>query len=463
MLGDHAVRGMWLGAILSLLVSGSALPAEDQLAAAVPGNGAAPQPVTTDPLVTLVNDAIRRNELRYLDVDVHTPWQIMHGILAYRNAYQLKSHGQKVSAVGYISNAARFRDEFWFEKTAFGGRGHPFSVPYAFEGHVNQFLAILTMCDLPLTHEFVVKDGQVVTMQEMVNHSQLFTSNNGETTWTLWFLSQYLEPDASWNNQAGEAWSMERLVRTQTQAPVLNAPCGGTHQLFALSLARNSYIRKYGRLTGAWLEADQKLQQHIAAAQALQNRDGSFSVQFFKGQEQSDEFEKRIKASGHMLEWLMAALPERRLKEYWVRRGIETLAYELIKNSSAGAEPGALYHAIHALVLYRERVAPAPIVPPPSPLSPQPEPGLAGDAPMPLRTAQEPSPIQLQSAVGDSAEQPPAPPLSERKAEQAMPILIDEAHPEGVNAPTDDSFEAPPPLPPRDARPLVIPNAVRLD
>jgi hypothetical protein len=251
---------------------------------------------------------------------------------------------------------------------------------------------------------------------------------------------------------------MERLVRTQTQASVLNAPCGGCHQLFALSLARNAYIRKYGRLRGAWLEADQKLQQHIAAAQTLQNKDGSFSVQFFKGSEHSDEFEKRIKSSGHMLEWLMAALPERRLKEYWVRHAIETLARDLITHSKEGAEPGALYHAVHSLVLYRERVAPLPVVPPATPM---PEPELAAE-PMPLKTAQEPSPIQLQSAEAEAALLPPPPPLSERKAERAMPILIDEAHPAGVNAP-NEAFEAPPPLPPRDAKPLVIPNPVRLE
>lgn len=462
-MGDLGVRTFLCGVMLLVLAGSETASAAGPLAA-IPNNGAAPQAVPVDPLVTLASDAIRRNELRYLDANVHTPWQIMHGILAYRNEYQLKSHGQKISAVGYVSNAAKFRDEFWFEKTAYGGRGHPFTVPYAFEGHVNQFLAILTMCNLPLTHEFVVRDNQTVTMQDMVNHAQLFASTNGETTWTLWFLSRYLEPDATWTNQAGESWSMERLVQLQTQASVLTAPCGGCHQLFALSLARNAYIQKHGRLSGAWREADLKLQNHIAAAQALQNRDGSFSVQFFKGKEHSEEFEQRIKSSGHMLEWLMAALPERRLKEYWVRKAIETLASDLINNSSKGAEPGALYHAVHALVLYRERVAPppaAPLVPPPAPVTPQPPDELADDSPMPpVKTAQEPSTIQLQSAEGD---QPPAPPLSERKAERTTPILIDEAHPDGANATTDHAFEAPPPLPPRDARPLVIPNPVRLD
>jgi len=471
------VRAGHCGAMLALLLSGSLLSAQDQLAAAPGNNGRAPATAPNRPVdqvVVAVNEAIRVNELRYLSVNTpneHTPWQIMHGLLAYRNDYKLRSPQGKISAVDYISNEAKFRGDYWFEKTPVGGRAHPFNgTPYHFEGHVNQFLAIMTMCNLPLDHQFIVRDKQVVTMQDMVNHAQLFASTSGETTWTLWFLSRYLEPDASWTNQQGEPWSMERLVRLQTQASVLNAPCGGCHQLFALALARNSYIQKYGRPTGAWLEADQKLQQHIAAARALQNGDGSLGVNFFKEPGHSDEFEKRIKASGHMLEWLMAALPERSLREYWVRKAIYTLANDLKNNSGAAAEPGALYHAVHALVLYRERVAPPPAQP--APVNPEvPKSELADKEPMKLpplpevKTAQEPSSIQLQSAVSQREELPPPPALSDRKAEDLFPILIDEAHPAGVHAPTEsvDANDAPPPLPPRDAKPLILPEPTRLD
>lgn len=452
-LSDLPRRSLRWGTLLGMMwASQGLLPAADHLAAIPARTESAP---VADPLLNLVNEAIRVNRLRYLDVDLHRPWQIMHGILAYRTEYELKSKGQKISAIEYISNEAKFRGEYWFEKTPYGGRGHPFTEPYAFEGHVNQFLAILTMSNLPLEHEFRVQDGQVVTMAEMVRHAQLFTSTSGETTWTLWFLSRYLEPDAVWVNQAGEPWSMERLVDVQSQSPVNSAPCGGTHQLFALSLARNNYIQKHGRATGAWLRADQKIQQYIAQAQALQNRDGSFSAQFFRGAEFSNDFETRLKTTGHMLEWLMVALPEPRLREYWVRRAIETLSRDLITNSHLSAEPGALYHAVHSLVLYRERVTPA---------SPPPPPALAAKTVEPPAPAPEPEPqpqpqpvIELQSARNPTAELPPPPPASQRNAERESPGLIDEAHPDGVNAPSTP-VSPPPPLPPRHPRPLIIPG-----
>lgn len=464
MFAETNLRAVHRGVIVGLLMCGSMASAADRFAALPNRGNAQPANVSNDPLVVLVNEAIRINESRFLDVDQHTPWQILHGILAYRNAYQLKTKTGKIAAIDFISNGATFHGDPWFEKTVYGARAHPYNgTPYHFEGHVNQSLAILTMCNLPLDHRFVIKDNQVVTMQDMVNHAQLTTNEEGETTWTLWFLSRYLEPDATWTNQAGEPWSMERLVQSLTLPngkyhDVLHAPCGGCHLLFALSLARNAYIQKYGKPRGAWLQADQKLQQYIAAARSMQNQDGSFSTKFFAAQEQSDDFVTRIKSSGHMLEWLMAALPAQRLNEYWVRRGIETLSRDLIQHAREGAEPGALYHSVHSLVLYRERVAPPPAQPTPTPM---PEPQLAVDPPMPeTKTAVNPdATIRLQSL---QSEAPPAPPLSDRKAELAAPVLIDEAHPDGADAP-QDLFDEPPPLPPREAKPLVIPNAVRLE
>lgn len=259
---------------------------------------------------------------------------------------------------------------------------------------------------------------------------------------------------------------MERLVTIQTNATVTNAPCGGTHQLFALSLARNGYMQKYGRLTGAWLQADQKIQSHIAAAQSLQNRDGTFSTQFFKGRGESAEFNERIKSSGHMLEWLMAALPERRLKEYWVRHAVEAVARDLINNANQPADCGPLYHAMHSLVLYRERVAPKSDTPPAELVTT--EPAQPIEKPMPAETELrplEPAPrtatlplIELQNGSEDDAVGlPPPPPTSLRNTSRTAPVDIDEAHPGGVVQP-DYEVEAPPPLPPRDAKPLVVPE-----
>lgn len=328
-----------------------------------------------DPLVRQVQEAVEISTRRYLDADVHTPWQIMHGILAYRHEYQIKRKGELINALEFVSSGPAFEGIQWFEKTAHGGRGHTFTKPYAFEGHPNQFQAIMTMSELPLTHTFKARDATAVpsdqapkpqvadatiTTADMVRNAQMDVRVNPqeEITWTLWFLSFYLDPDAQWQNRNGEQWSIERLVKLQTDAPPYNAACGGTHGLFALSRARNAYLQSGRPLRGVWLEADQKINRYIEEARAYQNPDGSFSANYFKGPEYSSDFGKRLATTGHILEFLMVALPQHRLNEEWVRRAVYRQARDIIENRTQPAECGALYHALDALVIYLQRMQP---------------------------------------------------------------------------------------------------------
>lgn len=352
---------------------------------------------TDDKVLKQAKLAIEINKLRYLTPNQggmagHTPWMIMHGVLALRQDYQLKIDNKLVNAIDYITKSnpvyqANLPDpqregfpivrvqNHWFEATAYGGRAQPYIVSFAFEGHANQFLAILSMCNLPLTHEFNVSDpkrpgaSKKITMADMVRHAKMdvHVGNPNEIAWTLWFLANYLEPDEKWVDKNGHPWSMEQLVNIQTNAPLYNgtqdlAPCGGTHGMFALACACNSYQAKYdGKLNGAWLAARQKLDKHIELARRLQNRDGSLSTEFFKSTGYSADMGPRFKTSGHMLEWMMMALPPERLNEQWVRSAVMSVANDLVRWGGTGldtADTGAMYHALHALVLYRNRVEP---------------------------------------------------------------------------------------------------------
>jgi hypothetical protein len=323
-------------------------------------DGRAPSSGTNDdPLLELVDEAIERTSRRHLDFQRHTPWQILHGLLALRNDYVLRDGDRMVNAVERISDGVQFRGRHWFEATRHGGRAHPYSgTPYEFEGHVNQSLAIIAMCNLPLDHEFKVAGGRTVTMEDMIRHAKLNINPREEATWTLWFLTHYLEPDEEWITASGQPWSMEQLIRQELRSDPNRAPCGGTHGLFALAYVRNSYLQKHGELRGVWLEADQKVQRYVAAARSMQNRDGSFSSDFFRSRGFSNDFNERIKTSGHMVEWLMMALPRRQLEEQWLRNGVQAVANDLIRNSSQPADCGPLYHALNSLIMYRERVRP---------------------------------------------------------------------------------------------------------
>lgn len=323
----------------------------------------APAPVVEppmDPLLKLATEAVEISSRRYLTADVHTPWQVIHGLLAYRQDFQLKSQDgtKKINALEWASSGVTFRGESLFQRTPFGGRAHPFIQAYWFEGHPTQFMAYLTMCRLPTTYEFKTASGEIVTVQDIINNAKMEVTRDPhvEMTWTLWALAHYLDPTAQWVNKNGEPWSMEELLRVELRNTIYDAPCGGTHSLFAIAYARNAHLQSRQPLRGVWLEADQKIQRFIAEAKTLQNPDGSFSIHFFKGRGQSTDFNTRITSSGHMIEWLMVALPQSRLSEPWIQNGIRCLAQDLIDNRQLNAECGPLYHAVDGLQIYRERM-----------------------------------------------------------------------------------------------------------
>jgi hypothetical protein len=374
--------------------------AQPQQTASIPHVKAA-DALAQDQIVALVDQAIDTTRRRFLDVTEYTPWQIMHGILALRQDHKVRVGNRLVRSIDYVSSGAIYRGEHWFEKTPYGGRGHPFSVPYAFEGHINQFPALLCMSALPLDHKIKVLGG-TITVADIVRNAQMTANSNEEVSWTLWFLTQYVSQDAEWINQNNQRWSMAELVRVQIQDPVYNAPCGGTHGLFALAFSRNAYIKQHGQLRGVWMQSEYKLRQHIELAKQLQNPDGSFSTQWFKGRGFSYDFQERIKTSGHMLEWLMMALPARRLEEAWVRRAVQNVATDLIRSSNSPVECGPMYHALHALMLYRERITPEPSTPQPeqlaaptppttSPVTPAPQPPRTANT-TPQQTSPRPQP-----------------------------------------------------------------------
>lgn len=312
---------------------------------------------SSDKLVQLCQEAVDTTARRMLSTDQHTPWQIMHALLGLREEFQILHNGAPVSGLDWVSEGQVFTNEHWFEKTKLGGRAHPYSVPYAFEGHANQFLAILSMCGVGLDHTLGTADGPV-SMREMIRHAQLTVSTKDEPTWTLWFLSRYLPSNARWRNQQGEAWSIEKLVQIQTNKPMQGAPCGGTHSLFALAHARNVYLRQGKPLRGVWMQAEWKIRKHINTARMQQNSNGTLSSNFFRGKKYDPDFNKRMASAGHVLEFLMIALPQKELNQLWVRRAIEATARDLMDNRKAFVKCSPLYHSVNALNIYLDRVNP---------------------------------------------------------------------------------------------------------
>ncbi|MBI1345569.1 hypothetical protein GC163_04705 [bacterium] len=354
-----------------------------------------------DPLIEQIDEAIRLNGQRYLTANYHSPWQIFHGILAYHQDFQLKLGEQKVSAIEWVATAnPRFDGQPLFLKTQHGAKFHPFTRPMAFEGHPAQTLALLSESHLPVDYKFKTDQGEV-TIGDLLNGTMMEVNTGGEVTWVLWALINYLKVDAQWTNQWGQAWSMETLVQHEVRMNTPYGPCGGNHNLFALTRARDKYIASGRTLRGPWLEADQKVKQYVEYARRMQNSDGSFSKEFYKGPGYTQDMNQRFNTTGHTMEFLSVALPQERLQEQWVRNAVHVLSSELITHRKASVDCGPLYHSLNALRIYRDRVQPpktmtAVITPetpattlPPAPTSPAPM------TPAPVVTAPETTPLPI--------------------------------------------------------------------
>lgn len=317
--------------------------------------------VAVDPLQTLVEDAINVTSRRMLTADVNTPWQIAHGVLALRDQYYLKTtDGKTVKALDWISSGPTFAGKPWFVTTTFGGKGQPFTEPYHFEGHPNQFLALFTLARLPREFEFTAaENGRKFTIADWIHNAKMECNDHEEMTWTLWSLAFYIEPDAEWYNKDGEQWSMERLIRKQMQTPVTKAACGGNHGLFAIACARNAYLQAGNPLRGVWLEGHMYLQKYIQIARQWQNSDGSFSSQWYKSSEHSDDIARRLSTTGHCLEFLMVVLPQSEINQPWIRNAVNRIGRDLVDNQAepiGGKGVGGMYHALNALTIYRDRM-----------------------------------------------------------------------------------------------------------
>ena len=309
-----------------------------------------------DPFLQDLDEAIEVTGRRHLNADAHSPWQIFHAIHAMRRNCVLKSKSGNVNAIEWISTTEpTFANEPLLLLTPQGARFHPYTKKYYFEGHPGQFVALLTQSNLPLTHPFHVQ-GKVVTMNDLVNQLQKQVNDREEMTWILWALQHYLELDATWNNQQGEAWSIPKMVERETSAAIVGAPDGGTRRLFVLSLALNKYLRQGGVLKGIWFAADQKIKQYLEIARAAQNSDGTFSAEFFKGHGHTNDVNYRFNTTGHTLEFLAVGLPEDRLDEPWIRKAVSVLSRELVQHQTTEIDVGPLFDSLNALMLYRERI-----------------------------------------------------------------------------------------------------------
>lgn len=303
----------------------------------------------------------RARDDRRLDAAVHGAWQVVHGILAFGPGFPLIHDGQESPALAHLLGGGQLTG--WQLRP--GSRGVFAAVEEGSttaQGHPDQWLGYLSQCGprgIPEDTKLVV-GGREFTVNDLLTQAQADIRPGQEATWTLMALAAYLPPDAAWTADDGERWTTERVVRMEADADISSSACGGAHRLYGLACAVRSKAAATGRrpaeLAGGWAAAVDVLEDCIDRARRFQQPDGSFSIHSFERPGTSPDAVARLGTTGHVFEVLALALDDDRLAEPWMTRAAERLVTLMEQTADVDVECGALYHAAHGLLLYRERV-----------------------------------------------------------------------------------------------------------
>jgi hypothetical protein len=312
--------------------------------------------IKLSPEMEALGDRIDQTLTWYYDrpenVAERSVWGVMHALIAYGVDTQVIAGNRKVNAIGWVcyNGPCRGQQLFYLQNGQLRTRQGP-----GVQGHHGQFLAMLAQSrvkeDFPLRIE-----GQEFTVADLIEYEKRTCYSKTELTFKLIALSHYLSSHETWKNDRGEQWNLEKLINEELAQPIVGAACGGTHRLMGISYAVNKRQSRGEAFTGEWLRAQKYERDYQNYLVKLQNRDGSFSTDWFAGRADNGDEDRKVQTTGHMLEWLVYSLPDDKLQDPRVVAAVNCLNDLLWKNRTRKLEIGPQGHALHALVLYQQRL-----------------------------------------------------------------------------------------------------------
>ncbi len=317
-----------------------------------------------DEILKQIDDALDYTyEHRRLSVDQQAAWQIIHGALAFKREFLVSADGQDVSAVDYVLAGRPMKGMEFLEgdvlDQASGRRGIKSFVAgdKMGQGHTDQWMGYLSDCRLPLEEKILVA-GNEHTVSDYIEQMKLDVPKNPirEYSWTLMAMTAYYPTDYKWTAGDGEEWSIEKLVEIELEHALDNSPCGGTHRMTALTMAYNRHVAAGGKDEGIWKTLHERIDKCVADAHQYQNPDGSLSSNYFLRPGKSADTAMAMGSAGHTMEFLATALDKEGLQQEWTKRAVLDVCKLFRKTKPVDVECGALFHAAHGLVLYREKV-----------------------------------------------------------------------------------------------------------
>ena len=333
--------------------------ANDQLESSVVEDPPATTTKMLTPEMELLRDRIRETLKFYykqhLNTKDHSPWAIMHSFITYGVDTQLyidRPNGKRVSAIGWLCYNGRSGGMRLFQLK--NGQIYARQGP-GYQGHGGQFLAMLAQSRVKMDYPLKIMSKDF-TVSDLIKYEQDTCRSKTELTFKLIGLSHYLPSDAKWENRHGYQWDIPRLIREEMAQPVNGAACGGTHRLMGLSYAFTKREKRNEPIDGDWLRARKFVEKYQQHAFQNQNRDGSFSTNWFRGAGNRTDVNRKLETTGHILEWMVYSLPQDQLDQPRVVKAVDFLTQMMVDNRYRHWKVGPKGHALHALLLYDQRV-----------------------------------------------------------------------------------------------------------
>ncbi len=292
---------------------------------------------------------------RLLNTRDDSPWSMMHHMIAWGADARIwvgGYGGREVSCIGWLSANGECENERLITLDA--GTLTPRMGP-GLQGHEGQLLAMYAQARVRSNQPISV-EGYDFTVQNLIDREQATCVGNTELTFKLIGLAHYLGSDATWQCNQGEQWSIERLIQEEIRQPINGVTCGGTHRLMGMSYAVRRRMQDGLPIDGQFARAAKYTADYRDFAFQMRNPDGTFSTDFFRSRRDQGDMDRKLKTTGHILEWVIFSSNHSELNDPRLERVVDILTGWLVENRYYDWSKGPLGHAIRALALYDERV-----------------------------------------------------------------------------------------------------------
>jgi hypothetical protein len=283
-------------------------------------------------------------------------WGMMHAMMVYGIDTQVRVGRRTFSTIAWVAGNNVCRGQRLFDEQ--DGRLIVKS-GVGLQGHDGQLLTVFSLCDVPANYP-IYAGKKKFAVQDIVESEMLSCKSGNELTFILIALSHYLDTDEQWLSSDGQSWDFERLIREELSQPIVGSACGGTHRLMGFGHALRKRRMEGKPITGQWKRAEQFVEEFVQYTYRLQNRDGSFSTDWFEGREDNRDLDRKVQTTGHMVEWLLTVTPDAQLQNPRLVSAVNFLLKSMDEERKRDWSIGPKGHALRSLAMFYDRVYQSP-------------------------------------------------------------------------------------------------------